>query len=173
MKATTFILLFLICVSFTSCTKWDSISNSSGGSFFVNFVNNEGENLVVGLKTNGDSHTEISKFEYNYRVFVNEEEKKQVSNYDSSISICSDNPKYLHFGSGFSPTGKTLDTVSFQLVCPHIFGNGETNTITAIWKESANFREEEDSLVDLQFNGKSIPLESEDGYKYRYKIVVE
>ena len=122
----------------------------------LKFEDNSGKNLVNGLKYQQESS--------GYSFQVTDTYKLQVSATDVSdqkeilyVEVENGQAEYLYFS--YSTFDYVASTITWKLVCPHIFGDNEEHIITSYWDKEKN----EVSCVKITSDDKECQTTQEQG----------
>lgn len=146
MRAIYNVILILVAICFVSCEK--DVNHLIDQYLYVTFTTESGANPLMEIGTETDA--DIGYFENKY--------------YTASVGkmkYCTiDNKRYINF-SLFDPEGHKIKSKTYTLKCKTLFGDYETYTMTADFKEISG-KDNELVCVRFTFEGVEYPV-SPDG----------
>lgn len=156
-------LLTLLIMVFSRCSDGNEAPPYTY-NLKLKFENSSGKNLVNGLKYQQESGG------YSYQ--VTDTYKLQISSTDVSnqkeilyVEVENDQAEYLYFS--YSTFDNVAPTITWKLVCPHIFGDNEEHVITSHWEEKKNTA----LCVKITCDNKDCQLTQDQGAS-AYKVLI-
>lgn len=157
-----FILLVVLFVVLAACDKTDTAPN--GYSFYLSFVDNEGNDLVEGIETTLDDTGSpiVQKDKYTYK-FLDSKDNSSKRHFIRLENVDGYNALYITEILWDGSSEDIDKALTHKLFCPYIFGDEKAHTIIAHWKFSN--QDKRICLVRLTLDGVNARIvESKDRY---------
>lgn len=159
MKTTNLLcLLTLLVMLFSQCNDGNEAPPYTY-HLKLKFEDSSGKNLVNGLMNQENGYHGYHSFQ------VTDTYKLQVSSTDVSdkkeilyVEVENDQAEYLYFS--YSTFDYVASTITWKLVCPHIFGDNEEHIITSYWKKEDHH---EASCLKITCDDKDVQFTQKQG----------